>query len=118
MDFYLNEWFGKSTDKPSGLRVDAIPSNDPSIGAQVVVESGKIVILIGTKAFAWNRQIQTNSEMGSGVEWRPKIPAHEYAHVYQFQNGCGYTGAEGTVAPKWFFEGEAEWLSIKSAHTT
>ena len=113
MDFYLNEWFGKSTDKPSGLRVDAIPSNDPSIGAQVVVENGKIVILIGTKSFAWNRQIQTNGEMGGEVEWRPKIPAHEYAHVYQFQNGCGYTGAEITVAPKWFYEGEAEWLSIK-----
>jgi len=113
MDFYLNDWFGKSTDEPSGLRVDAIPSNDPSIGAQVVVENGKIVILIGTRSFAWNRQIQTNSEMGNGVEWRPKIPAHEYAHVYQFQNGCGYTGAEITAAPKWFYEGEAEWLSIK-----
>lgn len=113
MDFYLNDWFGKSTDKPSGLRVDAIQSNDPSIGAQVVIENGKIVILLGTKAFAWNRQIQTNGEMGGGVEWRPKIPAHEYVHVYQFQNGCGYTGAEIAVTPKWFFEGEAEWLSIK-----
>lgn len=113
MDFYLNDWFGKSTDKSSGLRVDAIPSNDPSIGAQVVVENGKMVILIGTRAFGWNRQIQTNSEMGSGVEWRPKIPAHEYVHVYQFQNGCGSAASDTTISPKWFIEGEAEWLSIK-----
>jgi len=113
MDFYLNDWFSKSTDKSSGLRVDAIPSNDPSIGAQVVVENGKMVILIGTQAFGWNRQIQTNSEMGNGVEWRPKIPAHEYVHVYQFQNGCGNAATETNVVPKWFIEGEAEWLSIK-----
>lgn len=113
MDFYLNGWFGKSTNKPSGLRVDAIPSNDPSIGAKVVVENGKMVILIGTRAFAWNRQIQTNSEMGNGVEWRPKIPAHEYVHVYQFQNGCGNVASNTNIAPKWFIEGEAEWLSIK-----
>src|SRR3989344_8651732 len=41
-DFYLKRWFGKSINQPAGLRVDAIEST----GAQVVVENGKMVILI------------------------------------------------------------------------
>ena len=77
--------------------------------AQVVVENGLMTILIETGGAFWDRQIQSNKEIGG--EWRPRLAAHEYVHVYQFQNGCGAADAETPIAPKWFIEGGAEWLS-------
>ena len=108
MDSYLQKWFGKSADKPSGLQVSAA-EDDPSGGAQVKTDSGTAIILIETGSFGWKRQIQSNREVGG--EWRSRLVAHEYVHVYQFQNGCGRADAETLTAPKWFIEGEAEWLS-------
>jgi len=112
MDFYLQKWFGKSTNKPSGLQVSAATS-DSSGGARVNTESGTAIIMIETGNFGWQRQIQSNKDVGG--EWRPRLVAHEYVHVYQFQNGCGRVDAENPVALKWFIEGEADWLSYKSA---
>ena len=106
-DFYLKRWFGKSINQPAGLRVDAIEST----GAQVVVENGKMVILIGTKSGAWKSMIESNKY---GGEWRNRISAHEYVHVYQFHSGCGRLDVENLIAPRWFSEGEAEWLSYKA----
>lgn len=113
MDFYLNQWFGKSINKEAELRINAgAPANEGE-GAQVVVEGGKTVVLIETGSFVWKRQIQSNGEIGG--EWRPRISTHEYVHVYQLQNGCGEGMLTGhPIAPKWFIEGEAEWLSYKA----
>ncbi len=111
MDFYLQKWFGKSTNKPSGLKVGAGAPADMGSGSQVVVEGGKIVILMETGSFVWKRQSQSNKEIGG--EWRPRLSAHEYIHVYQFQNGCDISSGTSPV-PKWFGEGEAEWLSYKA----
>ena len=108
MDFYLQKWFSKSTDKPSELQVSTT-SSDPNGGAQIKTESGTAIILIETGNFGWQRQIQSNKDVGG--EWRPRLVAHEYVHVYQFQNGCGRVDAENPAATKWFIEGEAEWLS-------
>ena len=114
MDFYLQEWFGKSTDKPSGLQVSS-GGKDASGGATVKTESGTAIILIDTGNFGWQRQIQSNKDIGG--EWRPRLVAHEYVHVFQFQNGCSFDYVEhpiAPIAPKWFIEGEAEWLSYKA----
>src|SRR3989344_3564106 len=81
-DFYLQKWFGKSINQPAGLRVNLVEGD----GAQVVVENGKMVILIGTRQSAWEGMIEVNKY---GGESRPRIPAHEYVHVYQYHNGCG-----------------------------
>lgn len=114
MDFYLQKWFGKSINKPAGLRVGTGAPADMGAGSQVVMEDGKIVILMETGSFAWKRQIQSNNEIGG--EWRPRLAAHEYVHVYQFQNGCGEGILTGSpVVPRWFTEGVAEWLSYKAA---
>ncbi|MBF8249897.1 MAG: hypothetical protein HW400_498 [Candidatus Levybacteria bacterium] len=115
MDFYLNEWFGKSINKPAGLQVSAAGS-DPAGGARVNTESGTAVILLETGNFGWKRQIQSNKEIGG--EWRPRLVAHEYVHAYQFQNGCGRVDAENSIALKWFIEGEAEWLAYKAGKET
>ena len=107
MDFYLQKWFGKSTNQPVGLRVDATENT----GAQVVIENGKAIILIGTRAEDWKGMIEINKY---GGEWRHRLPAHEYVHVYQFHNGCGRLDVENLIVPRWFAEGEAEWLSYKA----
>ena len=107
MDFYLKKWFGKSINQPAGLRVDALESTR----SEVVVENGKMVILIGTRSSDWKGMIELNKY---GGESRPRIPAHEYVHVYQFHNGCGRLDVETYIAPRWFAEGEAEWLSYKA----
>ena len=113
MDFYLKKWFSKSTDKPSGLRVGAGAPADEGSQSQVVVENGTTVILIETGSAVWSRQLQLNKEIGG--EWRSRLAAHEYVHVYQFQNGCGEGVLTGRpVASKWFIEGEAEWLAFKA----
>lgn len=112
MDFYLQKWFDKSIDKPAELQVSAA-SNDPNGGARVNTESGTAIILIETGNFGWQRQIQSNKEIGG--EWRPRLVAHEYVHAYQFQNGCGRVDAENPVVAKWFIEGQADWLSYKAA---
>ncbi len=112
MDFYLQKWFGKSTNKPAGLQVGAGAPADEGNGAQVKVENGMITILIETGSGVWKRQAQSNKEIGG--EWHPRLTAHEYVHVYQFQNGCGDVAALSPIAPKWFIEGEAEWLAYKA----
>lgn len=113
MDFYLQKWFGKSINKPAGLRVGAGSPTDMGAGSQVLVENGKMVISMETGSFAWQRQIQSNKEIGG--EWRPRLSAHEYVHIYQFQNGCGEGIVTGSpVVPRWLTEGEAEWLSYKA----
>lgn len=110
MDFYLQKWFGKSINKPAGLRVGAGAPTDMGAGSQVLIENGKVVISMETGSFAWKRQVQSNKEIGG--EWRPRLVAHEYVHVYQFQNGCGEGIVTGNpVALRWFTEGVAEWLS-------
>ncbi len=117
MDFYLHQWFGKSINQPVGLRIaTGAPANEGE-GAQLIVEGGKSIISMETGSFVWKRQIQSNSEIGG--EWRPRISAHEYVHVYQLQNGCGQGILTGhPVAPKWFIEGEADWLSFKATKET
>ena len=112
MDFYLQKWFGKSTNKPSGLNVDADAPANEGEGAQVEVKNGVMNILLKTGSSPWKRQIQTNKEFGG--EWRSRLAAHEYVHVYQFQNGCGSVSVEPPIVPKWFGEGEAEWLAYKA----
>lgn len=112
-DFYLKRWFGKSINQPAMLRVYAAESNLVEGGAQVVVENGKMVILVGTKSDIWKIMIEVNKY---GGESRNRISAHEYVHVYQFHNGCGSASADTYVAPKWFLEGEAERLSHKVMH--
>lgn len=110
MDFYLQKWFGKSINQPTELRVNAIESNSPMTGASTLVKNGKLVISIGTRNVSWKEDIQNNKEKGG--EWRPHISAHEYVHAYQFDNGCGTMFPP--IAPRWFKEGEAEWLSYKA----
>lgn len=115
MDFYLQKWFGKSINKPAGLRVGtAAESPSSESEARVGLEGGKIVILIKTGGPIWKQMIELNKY---GGESRNRVSAHEYVHVYQFHNGCG-TDADGnlSVTPKWFLEGEAEWLSNKAMH--
>ena len=112
-DFYLQKWFGKSINQPAGLRVYAAQSNLVEGGAQVVVEDGKMVILVGTKSSLWKEMIEVNKY---GGESRNRISAHEYVHVYQLHNGCGNVAGNAYIAPKWFLEGEAEWLSHKVMH--
>ena len=114
-DFYLQKWFGKSINQPAMLRVYAAESTPIEGGAKVEVENGKMVILIGTKSDIWKNMIEVNKY---GGESRNKISAHEYVHVYQFHNGCGNAAADTYAAPKWFLEGEAEWLSYKVMHET
>ena len=104
MDFYLQKWFGKSTNKPAGLRVDTGQSASLSTGAQVVAENGMMVIEVKTGSEIWKTQIG---------ESRNGVSAHEYVHVYQFQNGCGSIAQEHLSAPKWFYEGEAVLFSFK-----
>lgn len=117
MDFYLKTWFGKSIKQPVELRINAGAPAQEGEGAQIVIEGGKPVISIETGSFVWKRQIQSNTEIGG--EWRPRISAHEYVHAYQLQNGCGEGILTGhPVAPRWFIEGEAEWLSYKAAKET
>lgn len=110
MDFYLQKWFGKSIDQPTGLSVNAIESNSPMTGASTMMKNGKLVISIGTRNVSWKEDIQNNK--GKGGEWRPHISAHEYVHAYQFDNGCG--SMFPPISPRWFKEGEAEWLSYKA----
>ena len=108
MDFYLKKWFGKSTNKPAGLRVEATPTTSFREAAKTVtVKSGVMNIEIKTKSPIWEQQPQM------GGESHPRISAHEYVHIYQFQNGCGNVGSDVPIASKWFIEGEAEWLSYK-----
>ena len=107
MDFYLQKWFGKSINQPAGLRVDATENT----GAGVAVENEKMVIEIGTKSGDWKGMIEVNKY---GGEWRPRLSAHEYVHVYQFHNGCGRLDVETLIVPRWFAEGEAEWLSYRA----
>ena len=112
-DFYLKKWFGKSINQPAGLRVSISKSTNLENAAQVVVEDGKMVILIETGSTLWKEMTQINKY---GGENRNRISAHEYVHVYQFQNGCGRPDIQIPIAPKWFLEGEAEWLSHKVMH--
>ena len=113
-DFYLQKWFGKSINQPAGLRVSVGgKSTNRENDAQVVVEDGKIVILIETGSTVWKEMTQINAY---GGENRNRISAHEYVHVYQFQNGCGRPDIQTPIAPKWFLEGGAEWLSHKVMH--
>ncbi len=116
MDFYLNKWFGKSINSESGLRVDTTPDDTPGRGAKVEFENGKMVILVGTKAWIWKQQTQLNAVMGG--DSHPHVSSHEYVHVYQYQNGCGNSATHVHIAPKWFEEGEAEWLSYKVTQET
>ena len=111
MDFYLQKWFGKSINEPAGLRVEATSSAGLSTGAQVVVENGTIVIEVRTKSEIWNMQTELKKQMGG--EPHNGVSAHEYVHVYQFQNGCGSITQEQLSAQKWFYEGEAVLLSSK-----
>ena len=111
-DFYLNEWFGKSINKEAGLRVNAIAS--PSMGedAKVEMAGDKMLISISTNSTIWRQMLDINKQYGG--EWRDSVSAHEYVHVYQFQNGCGNVASQKKLAPKWFMEGEAVLLSFKS----
>ncbi len=109
MDFYLQKWFSKSINQPAGLRVDIVESTENR--DKVTIEDGKMVILIGTRDSTWKRNTELKNQFG--VEAHSRISAHEYVHVYQFHNGCGNTATE-SPAPKWFLEGEAEWLSEKA----
>ena len=112
MDFHLQKWFGKSINKPAGLRVSATQSNgDLSTGAQVVIENGITVIDVRTKSDIWNMQAESKKNFGG--EPHNGVSMHEYVHVYQFQNGCGSVAQEHLSAPKWFYEGEAVLLSSK-----
>ena len=110
MDFYLQKWFGKSINQPTVLSVNAIESNSPMTGASTMVKNGKLVISIGTRNVSYKQDTQLNKEKGG--EWRPHISAHEYVHAYQFDNGCG--ALFSPITPRWFKEGEAEWLSYKA----
>ncbi len=111
-DFYLKKWFGKSINREAMLRVKVSESADLGSGGQVVMEDGKMVILIETGSSIWKSMIELNKY---GGESRNRISAHEYVHIYQLHNGCGNV-AGNTVSPKWFSEGEAEWLSYKAMH--
>jgi len=110
-DYYLNQWFGKSINRPTGLEV---VRQDPAnqAGAEVVSKNGEAVIKIATDGFAMQQAKMMNQY--NGGESRPHISAHEYVHVYQFQNGCGIIGMNNYLAPRWLMEGEAEWLSYKA----
>ena len=105
MDFYLQKWFGKSINKQAELRVDTGKSTSLSTGSQIVAEKdGTMAIEIKTGSEIWKMQVG---------ESRNGVSAHEYVHIYQFQNGCGSIAQEHLSAQKWFYEGEAVLLSSK-----
>ncbi len=122
MDFYLQEWFGKSINQPAGLRVNAGETNSVGGDSQVVMEDGKWVILIATGSPLWKSMIELNNY---GGEFRNWLPAHEYVHIYQAHNGCNVSTSKRVavggdnpsqnilITPRWFSEGEAEWLTYK-----
>lgn len=109
MDFYLNKWFGKSINQPAGLRINAGETNSVGGDSQVVLEDGKAVILIATGSSAWKKMIEDNKYGGEFRDW---LSAHEYVHIYQLHNGCVPPDTDWNY-PKWFLEGEAEWLTYK-----
>jgi len=97
-DFCLQEWFGKSINRPAVLRVDASEA-EPN----AVLENGEMVILIGTNSKAFKKD---------GAH----MAAHEYVHVYATYNGLGSTDVSVSITPLWFLEGEAEWLSYETMY--
>ena len=111
-DFYLQEWFGRSINQEARVTANAIAS--PSLGddAKVAIEGSKMLISISTNSTIWRQMLDMNKQFGG--EWRNTVSAHEYVHVYQFQNGCGNVASQKKLAPKWFMEGEAVLLSFKS----
>ena len=111
-DFYLQEWFGRSINQEARVTANAIAS--PSLGddAKVAMEGSKMLISISTNSTIWRQMLDMNKQFGG--EWRNTVSAHEYVHVYQFQNGCGNVAAQRRLAPKWFMEGEAVLLSFKA----
>lgn len=127
MDFYLQKWFGKSTNQPAGLRVNAGETTSDGGDSQVVMEDGKVVILVATGSPLWKSMAENNKY---GGEFRNWLSAHEYVHVYQTHNGCNISASKRVavggddpnlnilITPRWFTEGEAEWLTYKVMQET
>lgn len=107
MDFYLNEWFGKSITKKSAIRVEATSGD-----SKFKDENGTIVFLYLTQSRDWQLPKQIGAQFN--MDMRSRAAAHEYVHLYQINNGCANTGRAGEKV-KWFLEGEAEWLSYKAS---
>ena len=102
MDFYLNEWFGKSITRKSAIRVEATSGE-----SNLFEENGTFVFLWRTLSRDWQVPKQTGEQMN-------RVAAHEYVHLYQINNGgCAHVNRMGEK-PKWFIEGEADWLSFKA----
>lgn len=101
MDFYLNEWFGKSITKKSAIRVEATSGE-----SKLLEEGGRFVFLWRTLSRDWQVPKQHGEQMN-------RVAAHEYVHLYQINNGCAHALRMGEK-PKWFIEGEADWFSYKA----
>lgn len=116
MDFYLNKWFGKSITRKSSIRIE-VTSED---NKWVEEDDGTAVYL--------NRTLSGESQMIERfvsqfhMDTRSRLMAHEYVHLFQFNNGCLHPGktagrtiiGEYAEKARWFLEGEAEWLSYKA----
>lgn len=101
MDFYLNEWFGKSITRKSAIRIEATSGE-----SNLLEENGRFVFLWRTLSRDWQVPKQHGEQMN-------RVAAHEYVHLYQINNGCAHVGRM-EEKPKWFIEGEADWLSYKA----
>ncbi len=107
MDFYLNEWFGHSITKKSAIRIEATSGDD-----KLFEENGTFVFLFRTLGRGWQLPKQTEGLFNK--DWRIRVTTHEYVHLYQINNGgCAHVGRVAEN-PKWFVEGEADWLSYKA----
>lgn len=115
MDFYLNQWFGKSITRKSLMKIEVSREDNKFFEG----DDGTAVYL--------NRTLSDESQMVDRLEAqfpimdRSRLMAHEYIHFFQFNGGCvhpGKTGRSGTgenaEKARWFLEGEAEWLSYKA----
>ena len=108
MDFYLNEWLGHSITEKSAIRIEAASED-----SKFLKENGTFVFYWRTFSSDW---LPTKQNMIKyNIDERTKAAAHEYVHIYQINKGCAKPLRMGEN-PRWFLEGEAEWLSYKAVY--
>lgn len=111
MDFYLNQWFGKSITKKSAIVVEASAKDSKFQKAN----DSTIEFIYRTLSQDWQLPKKIGEQYH--MDMRARAAAHEYIHLYQINQGCAKIGREDEQV-KWFLEGEAEWLSYKAMEET